>query len=352
MTNTTAFLIALALLFANAFFVGAEFALVSVRRTAIEEAASAGKPGARFTLRAIENVTLMMAGAQLGITMCSLGLGAIAEPAIAHSLEPVFAWARVPEAFVHPVAFVVAMALVVFFHMTIGEMVPKNIAIAQPARSALILGPPMYVIAMILSPLLWLMNGLANLVLLIIRVKPTREVASTITTDEVSSYLAESAEVGLLEENEERLLSGALLMTEAKVREVMVPIERLVWLGSQPTASEAERAGVEHGFSRFPVRDDDGSWLGYLHLKDVLDLIDTSPQAIVPPARIRQMVRVDPETPLPEALTAMQRSGVHFAIVVSDNPDAKDDGVLGVAMLEDVMETMVGRVDHPAPVSD
>lgn len=346
MSDQAGLLIALALLLGNAFFVGAEFALVSVRRTAIEEAVAEGRTGSRLTLRAVENVTLMMAGAQLGITMCSLGLGAIAEPAIAHLLEPAFAWARVPEAALHPVAFVVAMTIVVYFHMTVGEMVPKNIAIAAPARTALVLGPPMYAIAMLLSPLLWLMNGLANLVLRLMRITPTREVASTITTDDLPSYLAESAEVGLLEENEERLLSGALTLTEARVRDVVVGVDRLVTLGPDPTVAEAEAAAVEHGFSRFPVRGADGSWLGYLHLKDILDLIDTDPTAVVPAERIRDMVKLDPETQLPDALEAMQRSGVHLAVVVPSAPDEIDpDEVIGVAMLEDVMETMVGRVD-------
>ncbi|WP_432559482.1 hemolysin family protein [Granulicoccus sp. GXG6511] len=342
MNDLTAVGIAVLLLVGNAFFVGAEFALVSVRRTAVEEAASKGVPGARLTLRAVENVTLMMAGAQLGITMCSLGLGAIGEPAVAHLLEPLFEAASVPDALVHPISFVIAMTIVVFFHMTLGEMVPKNIAIAVPARSALIMGPPMYAIAWILKPLLWIMNGLANIVLRIMRIKPTRGVASTITTEDVPSYLEESAEVGLLDEHEHQLLTGALTLTSARVSDVLVPVDQLVWLGAAPTVAEAEQAAVTHGFSRFPVRGDDGSWRGYLHLKDVLDLVEGNPDAAVPADRIRDMAEVRSDTPLPDALATMQRSGVHLAIVTG--PDGQ---VAGVAMLEDVMETMIGAVDAP-----
>ncbi|MDO5500625.1 MAG: hemolysin family protein [Propionibacteriaceae bacterium] len=340
MSDLTAIGIAVLLLIGNAFFVGAEFALVSVRRHAVEEAAEKGTPGARLTLRAVENVTVMMAGAQLGITMCSLGLGAIGEPAVAHLLEPLFEAANVPDALVHPISFVIAMAIVIYLHMTLGEMVPKNIAIAGPARSALLLGPPMYAIATILKPLLWLMNGLANIVLRIAKITPTREVASTITTEDVPSYLAESAEVGLLDENEHQLLSGALMMTSATVADVEVPVTKLISLGPEPTVREAEQAAVSHGFSRFPVRDDNGSWAGYLHLKDVLDLIDTHPEAPIPRERIRELGEVRSDTPLPEALSQMQASGVHLALATGSTGE-----VTGVAMLEDVMETMIGAVD-------
>lgn len=354
MSDLTAVLVAVLLLIGNAFFVGAEFALVSVRRTAIERAAREGKTGARTTLRAVENVTLMMAGAQLGITMCSLGLGAIGEPAVAHLLEPVFEAVKVPEALVHPISFVIAMTIVVFLHMTLGEMVPKNMAIAGPERSALVLGPPMYAIAWILKPFLWLMNGLANLVLRLMRVTPTREVASTITSEDVPSYLAESAEVGLLEQNEHQLLAGALNLTEATVADVIVPVDQLVSLGPEPTLADAERAAVEYGFSRFPVRDADGHWIGYLHLKDVLDLLDRDPNAAVPRERMRNLAHVRLDTPLEDALAAMQQSGVHLALVRPPRDESGGEGqpaesdVIGVVMLEDVMETMVGVVDSRA----
>jgi CBS domain containing-hemolysin-like protein len=143
MSDTTAFVVAAVLLAGNAFFVGAEFALVSARRTKIEPRAATGSRTARTTLRAMENVSLMMAGAQLGITACSLGLGAIGEPAVAHLLERPFATAGVPDAVLHTVAFTLALAIVVFLHMVLGEMVPKNIALAGPERSTLALGPPL-----------------------------------------------------------------------------------------------------------------------------------------------------------------------------------------------------------------
>ena len=136
----------------NAFFVGAEFALLAARRSQIEPRAQEGSRAARTTLRAMENVSLVMAGAQLGITVCSLGLGAIGEPAVAHLLEPVFHAARMPDNLLHPVSFVVAMSVVVYLHVVLGEMVPKNIALAGADRAAMVLSPPMMVIVTVLRP--------------------------------------------------------------------------------------------------------------------------------------------------------------------------------------------------------
>ena len=162
MSDVTALVIAVLLLAFNAFFVGAEFALVSARRSQIEPLAQQGSRMARTTLTAMENVSLMMAGAQLGITICSVGLGAVGEPAVAHLIEPLFERAGVSEAFLHPVAFVVALAVVVFLHVVLGEMVPKNIAIAGPDRAALVLGPPMLGVVTLLRPLIVSLNAIAN----------------------------------------------------------------------------------------------------------------------------------------------------------------------------------------------
>src|SRR3546814_2880577 len=134
MSDWTAVIIALLLLGFNAFFVGAEFALVSARRTQIEPRAQAGSSMARTTLRAMENVSLVMAGAQLGITICSLGLGAVGEPAVAHMMERGFHGLGVPDDLAHPIWFVIAVTIVVYLHVVLGEMVPKNIAIAGPAK--------------------------------------------------------------------------------------------------------------------------------------------------------------------------------------------------------------------------
>ena len=144
MSPGLALLLAVLLLAGNAFFVAAEFALVSARRDQIEPLAESGSREARSTLRAMENMSLVIGVNQLGITVCSLVLGAVAEPAVAHLLEPLLALLHVPEAFLHPLAFVVGLACVVYLHVVTGEMIPKNLALAGPDRAALVLGPPIW----------------------------------------------------------------------------------------------------------------------------------------------------------------------------------------------------------------
>lgn len=342
MTDWLAILLALVLLAGNAFFVGAEFALVSARRSSIEVLATEGSGAARITLRAMDRVTTMMAGAQLGITLCSLGLGAVGEPAVAHALQPVFAWAGLPEHFVHPVAFAVALVLVVYLHMVVGEMVPKNMAIASPDRAALLLGPPMYAISWVLRPLLWVMNTLANLVLKIVRVEPTEDVSSTVTADQAREYLTESHESGLLEENEMRLMAGAITLGDETANDVMVPMDTLCTLTEDSTVADAERACVTHGFSRFPMVDTNGDHLGYVHVKDLLGVPDEELDRTIRPDERHDLVTVHSDASLQDVLAAMQKDKAHMALV------SEGGAVIGVVMLEDIVERMIGQVSDRA----
>lgn len=342
MNDWLALILAVALLAGNGFFVAAEFALVSARRSAIEVMATEGNSAARTTLRAMDRVTLMMAGAQLGITLCSLGLGAVGEPAVAHLLEPVFAWAHVPDIWVHPIAFVIALIIVVYLHMVVGEMVPKNMAIASPDRAALLLGPPMYAISWILRPLLWLMNTLANLVLRIVRVTPSEEVSSTVTADRAREYLHESHESGLLEDNEKRLMEGAITLSAETANDVMLATDVLKVLPRGATVADAENACVTHGYSRFPMQKDDGTFVGYIHVKDLLDVPDDAMDRPLTLDDCHDLVTVASDASLQDILAAMQRVSSHMALV------SEGGQVIGVVMLEDIVERMIGHVSDRA----
>ena len=344
MIDATAILIAVALLIGNAFFVGAEFALIAARRTQIEPRAAAGSRAARLTLRAMERVSLMMAGAQLGITMCSLGLGAIGEPAVAHALEMPLAALGMTGAALHTVAFTIALAIVVFLHMVLGEMVPKNIAIAGPERSALVLGPILYFVVLVLRPLIVLLNWVANIVLRMIRVEPREEVVSAFTAEEVAAFIAESRHEGLLGEGEHRLLSGSVSIGTETVEQVMVPLPGLVALSRGTTPAHAEAEFVRTGYSRFPIADEKSHLVGYVHLKDFLGL---SPEAATRPIDrhvIRPLATIAKDATLEATLAAMQAGGTHFALVVDG------DTTIGAAMLEDVVEQLIGEVKDAAQV--
>lgn len=338
MSDWLALIVAMILLLGNAFFVGAEFALVSAHRAGVEILATEGSTAARITLRAMDRVTVMMAGAQLGITLCSLGLGAVGEPAVAHLLEPAFEAAGLPDHLVHPVAFVIALILVVYLHMVVGEMVPKNMAIASPERAALTLGPPMYWIAMVLRPLLWIMNGLANLTLRIVRVTPTEDVTSTVTADQAREYLAASHEEGLLEDNEHRLMSGAITLGDETASDVMVSVDVLQVLPEDATVADAEAACVQYGFSRFPIVAPSGALTGYVHVKDTLGVPDEELGRQFTEDERHDLVTVYSDASLQDVLGAMQRGRAHMALVTEGG------AVIGVAMLEDIVERMIGQV--------
>jgi CBS domain containing-hemolysin-like protein len=343
MSTPAALVVGALLLAGNALFVGAEFALIAARRSQIEPRAASGSRMARTTLRAIENVTVMMAGAQLGITICSLGLGAVAEPAIAHLIEPGFEALGMPETLVHVVALAIALAIVVYLHVVLGEMVPKNIAIAGPERAALLLGPAIYGVVMVLRPIIVALNAMANGVLRVLRVEPRDDVSSSYTREEVAALVEESRGEGMIEEGEYDRLAGALGFTEKAVSTVLMRPHTLTTVRSGSTPEDVEALCAATGFSRFPVSDDDGELLGYLHIKDVLETDDQRRSAPIDDKWIRPFATVSSDEPLHEALEILQRRGSHMARVV----DAAGHS-LGLITMEDVIEELVGEIRDAA----
>lgn len=333
----------LVLLALNAVFVASEFALISARRDQLELRVAAGSRPAALALKAVENVTSAMAAAQLGITICSIGLGAVSEPAIAHLIEPGFEALGVPHGLVHPAAFTIALALVVFLHVVYGEMVPKNLALVGPERASLVLGPVMLVFVAVLRPFVWLLNGLANAFLRLVGIEPRDEVASTYSHDEVAGLVEESRREGLLDEDEYGLVSGALDFTAGRVEQVLLPSDTLVTIPPTATPADVEDACGRTGFSRFPVADAGGDLVGYLHIKDVLDAGDTSRELPVPEKWVRPLATVAAGSGLYESLRTMQSRGAHMARVASP-----EGVVMGVVMLEDVLEELVGEIRDSA----
>jgi CBS domain containing-hemolysin-like protein len=331
-------LIAILLLIGNAFFVGAEFALISARRTQIEPKAATGSRSAKVTLRAMSQVSLMMAGAQLGITLCSIGLGAVAKPAVADALEGPFAAVGMPEALIDPLAIAISLIIVVSLHMVLGEMVPKNVALSRPQRSALFLGPLLYGVVIVLRPVLWMLNTTANGILRLLRVKVRDEVATTFTRDEVAGLVEESAKHGFLDHHEQALLAGALDFAELPVTEVAVPIIELVSVTTSVTPRELQEWCVRTGYSRFPVLDEAGSVMGYVHVKDLVSISQDKLDLPIQPRWMRDMPQVSSTDQLKDVLATMQRRGVHMVQVREDGQRTS------IAMLEDVLEKLVGEV--------
>jgi CBS domain containing-hemolysin-like protein len=331
-----------ALLAGNAFFVGAQFALIAARRDQIEPLARAGHRSARITLGQMRRLSWMLAGSQLGIAACSLGLGAVAEPAVAGLLESAFDALSLPSGALHPVSFLLALAVVSYAHMVIGEMVPKNIALAAPLRSALLLGPLIAAWVRATRPILAAINGLANGVLRLFRVQPKSELDSTYTSAELTDLIAESVAEGLLTPTDQQRMLRALRLDEATVGSLTIATADLVTLRPDSTAGDLEDLVARTGYSRFPVRatdgDDHDELVGYVHAKDLLDLAQERSDATLPPRLVRPMLTVDAELPLSKAFSVLQRSGRHLGLVSAGGR------TVGVVALEDVLEELVGEI--------
>jgi CBS domain containing-hemolysin-like protein len=338
-------LLTLLLVGANAFFVGAEFSLISVRRDRLEALAEQGRPSAVTVIRAGERLPLMFAGAQFGITVSSILLGRIGEPAVADLLQAPFAIMRVSGTLLHTVSFVVALAIVVTLHVLLGEMVPKNIAIAGPEKAAMLLIPPYLLYVRAVRPLIAFYNWCANAILRLLRAQPKDELDVTVSTVELSEMIAESVSEGLLDHEEHTRLTRALQIRNRVVEEVAIPIHNVRALsvaaaGCGPTVGAVEEALAETGYSRFPVIDLGGSFIGYLHIKDVLLGLteNENPQAVIDLSTVRPLPRMPASLPLAEALSRLRRSKSHLALATSDAE------IVGMVALEDLVEDLVGTV--------
>lgn len=335
------FLIAVLLAF-NAFFVASEFALVSSRRDRLESMAAQGKKEAQRVIHSIEHLSIYLAGAQFGITICSLILGKVAEPAIAHYIEVPFMALGVPADLLHPIAFVIALAIISWLHILFGEMVPKNIAIAGPEQLALWLTPAMQMWVTITGPIIRALNWVARKTLKAFGIEQRDELESTVDEQQLANMIMKSREEGLLDAEETARLAKALRSESRSLKEVMIPLEKLTTIPYSTRGialSTVEHAVRTTGFSRFPVERSGGALVGYLHVKDILDLMESDEvDPVVPVSRIRRLSIVDGTGSLDDALTSMHRRSAHMAQVRVNGE------LIGVLALEDIIEEYVGTV--------
>lgn len=343
-----ALLLTIVLIAANAFFVGAEFALISARRDRLEALAEQGKHSAVTVIRAGEDLAVMLAGAQLGITVGSIVLGRVAEPAVVHLLTPVFELVGVPDAVLHTVSFIVAIMVVVILHVLLGEMVPKNIALAGPEKAAMLLVPPYLLWVKATRPVIAVYDWCARTVVKAMGVEPKTELENTVSMVELAEMIAESRSEGLLDPEEHLRLSRALQIRNRVVGDVAVPAAGIVSVpvaapGIGPAVAAIEQALAKTGYSRFPVVDAAGRYVGFVHIKDMLDIVD-HPGAAVSISSVRYLPRIAATTPLPDALTRLQQSKSHLAIVT-----APDGSVSGMVALEDLVEDLIGTVRDGIP---
>lgn len=327
------------LLAANAFFVGAEFAVISARRSQIEPLAQVGDKRAKTALWAMERATLMLSTCQLGITFCSIIILLVSEPAVHHLLEIPMHAMGISDAVIGPVAFIVTLVLVTFLHVVVGEMVPKNMAFSIPDKAVLWLAPALVLVSRIVYPVIRAMDWLANGFLRLVGVEPKREASSTYTLDQIATIVEESTSTGSLLD-ESGTLSASFEFSARKVQEIMVPAANVELLPANSSPLDVQRAVGSHGFSRYFLADEQGGPGGYVHVKDLLDL--TSPeqmQSPIPSSVVRHLHTTNQNEEVEDALARMRTESSHVQTVTDDT-----GAHVGFLFLEDILEELIGNV--------
>jgi len=334
-------LLTVVLLILNGFFVAWEFGLVGSRRERIEPLAVAGSRRAQAALSGMADLNMQLAGAQLGITMASLGIGFVSEPALAGGLEQlVEGRIDIPTGVIHTVAFIIALTVVVFLHMVVGEMVPKNATLADPERTLMWTALPAKAYVTIFRPVIWSLNHLSNAGIRLCGVEPRDELSAVHTAEELAVMLSESHDEGYIEEFAHELLTGVLDFSERDASFVMAPRDQIVTVSRSATVAEVERTMVDSGHSRVPVVDRDiDSVIGFVHSKDLLALGSDDYDRQLPLRLVRRMLVVPCDRSLEDLLVSMRSARVHFALVVDS-----DRRTAGVATLEDLLEELVGDI--------
>ena len=345
MSTLPAFLLLILLLAVNAFFVAVEFALVSSRHDRLEAMAAAGHSRAYKVIDASEHLSMMLATCQLGITVASVLLGKISEPAIAKLLENPLALVGVSGFWLHTISFIVALIIISYLHILLGEMVPKNFTISSPERTAIIIVPPMLMIMKVSRPLIYFFNALANGTLRLMGVKPRDELERRVTSAQLKAMIGESRGEGLIDDEETRRLDRALEASDRPVRTIMIPVHRMRTLElkeGQITLESLQKLVQETGYSRYPVKNDIGHYLGFLHIKDVLDYLysDELSGKPIPANLIRPLLTFPGDSSIDSVSARMRRLRSHLALVT----DPETEQIIGFVAVEDLMEEFVGTV--------
>ncbi len=334
--------VAMILLALNGFFVAAEFSLLASRRSRIEQLAAEGDKRARHALAGLRELTLMLAGAQLGITMCSLGLGAVAEPAVGRIIEGVLGEVfTLSDTARHLIAFTIALSIVVFLHMVVGEMAPKSWAISHPENSSLLLARPFRLFARIFRPLIRLLNWLANAVVRLVGVEPQDERAMAHSPSDLLLLIEESAGRGGIAADEHQLLARSLELSGLTAANAMTPRRDIVSVAADETAAVVAEAAHRTGRTRVIVHEGDLDHVrGFVHAKDVIRL-EHGTWSTTQAGSIVRPVMVTPEHHgLEDLLLEMRTERHHIALVVDEH-----GLVLGLVTLEDVIEELIGDFD-------
>lgn len=325
------------LLLANGFFVAAEFAYITARRNVLEQTTGAA---AQIAVKLNRDLSLSLAGAQLGITIASLMLGAVAEPAIAGFLEAGLGLTALPESVIHGIALVIALMIVVFLHMVVGEMAPKNIAISSPEKAAIIMAIPFRAFMFVFRPLIWLLNGIANNVLRLFGVRPADALEVGHSAEDLAMVIGAGQEEGVIGDFAHILLTGAIDFSERDVSVAMTPRPDVIAAKVEASAGEILEMMRTTGHSRIPVHTGDlDDVRGFVHVKDLIAIDEDLVGRPIEAGLIREALAVPETARVQSVLAEMRRSRSHIGIVVDEH-----GSTAGIITMEDIAEELVGEI--------
>ncbi|MFM9493619.1 hemolysin family protein [Streptomyces galilaeus] len=330
MSFPMALFVTVLLLIGSGFFVAAEFALVAAKRHRMEKAAADGQRGAKAALAGMRELSLMLAGAQLGITVCTLGLGSVSKPAISHELDPLLHELGLPSAVSYGIAFAVAMIVVVFLHMVLGEMAPKSWAIAHPERSAMLLSPPFRAMVKAVRPLIGLLNRISNALVRLCRVTPRDELTSVHNREQLTHLVEESQRLGLISAADSELITRSLTEPETPVSYLAIPAAEITAVDADADVEAILRAAADHDRTRLLVRDS-GTILGSIHARDAL-VARTRGRAVTARALARPVPELADNATVADAIDVLRRQRASLAVVCDDT-----GRLTGLVSLDDLL---------------
>lgn len=334
-----------ALVLANGFFVAAEFALVSVRRTRIEELVQQGRAGAGAVKRALHDPDRFIAATQLGITIASLGLGWLGEPALTRFIEPVLhlfpaQWVGTAS---HTISAALSFAVITFLHVVVGELMPKSIALQRPESTALVVAQPTLLTEMLFKPAIWALNGTGNFLLKLIGMRAASGHEMVHSVEELKMLVVASEESGVLEDTERDMLHAVFDFAEITAHEVMVPRTEMIAVDADAPLHDLIHLAVKHPHSKFPVYENDVDHiLGVAHVKDLVRVQHDERQTATVRGLIRETIFVPDTLRLDALLQEFRAKRQHLAIVLDEY-----GGTAGLVTLDDLMARIVGEVRDP-----
>lgn len=334
------FLIAF-LLFSNGFFVASEFAMVKVRKTRIEQLVNEGNYNAKIAMEALKDLDKFIAAVQLGVTISSIGLGWVGESTLAKIIEPLFGFLSTTSQIVatHTLSASIAFGLITFFHVVLGELIPKSIALEYTEKTALIVARPMHFLTLIFNPFIWLLNGFGNLVLKMLNIPHSHKGSLVHSTEELDMLVNASFDGGELNETEKDMLHNVFKFSDLTAKQVMVPRTDMICIPIDMPLEDLNKLAIENQYTRYPVYEDDIDHItGFVHVKDLFSL--SIKDETRPVAKIQRNILLVPETMTMDKLVLeFKKCKGQMAIVVDEF-----GGTSGLLTLEDVIEEIFGDV--------